>query len=109
MRREGQSRAKAGWLAAFSSRNTKQQTTNTNELQNLKLQKRRGHRFCDLRVESYLVFGVWGLVFHFFINSNTAAVIAVTPVLIVGSGTGANSGECSEGKGLPVRSLSFNA
>jgi hypothetical protein len=30
---------------------------------------------------------------YFFISSNTAAVIAFTPVRIVGSGTGANIGE----------------
>ena len=35
--------------------------------------------------------------------------MAVTPVLMVGSGTGANLFECSEGSGLPVRLLSSTA
>jgi hypothetical protein len=38
---------------------------------------------------------------YFFINSNTAAVIAFTPVLSVGSGNGANKLECKDGKGFP--------
>ena len=36
-----------------------------------------------------------------FINSNTAAVIALMPVRNVGSGRGWNKLECSEGSGLP--------
>src|SRR5882724_4089275 len=43
----------------------------------------------------------------FFINSNTAEVIALTPVRSVGSGNGANNAECSEGKGVPVARLCF--
>src|SRR5437879_13792422 len=39
-------------------------------------------------------------------SSSTATVIAMTPVLIVGSGSGANWLECSEGRDLPVFSLS---
>ena len=38
---------------------------------------------------------------YFFINSSTAAVIARTPVRRVGSGSGSNRLECSDGKGLP--------
>src|ERR1051326_4206777 len=38
---------------------------------------------------------------HFFINSSTAAVIALTPVRKVGSGKGSNKLECSDGRGLP--------
>lgn len=38
---------------------------------------------------------------YFFINSNTAAVIALTPVRNVGSGSGWNKLECSDGNGLP--------
>src|SRR6266705_3205561 len=38
---------------------------------------------------------------HFFINSSTAAVIALTPVRRVGSGSGSNRLECSDGSGLP--------
>src|SRR5436190_14638263 len=41
------------------------------------------------------------------IRLRTAATIAVTPVLIVGSGTGAQNGECNEGSGLSVRSASL--
>src|SRR5207247_826706 len=49
-----------------------------------------------------------GFFKHHFLpaSSNTAAVMAVTPVLRVGSGTGANWLECSGGSGLPVLSLS---
>src|SRR5437763_10299856 len=36
---------------------------------------------------------------YLFIKSNTAAVIATTPVRIVGSGTGANLLECRVGSG----------
>src|SRR5215218_6805961 len=35
-------------------------------------------------------------------RSSAAPVIAVTPVLMVGSGTGANLLECSEGSGVPL-------
>src|SRR4026209_2262253 len=45
-------------------------------------------------------------VAYFFINSSTAAVIAFTPARMVGSGTGANNAECSDGTGFPVRLLS---
>src|SRR5215510_4962826 len=38
---------------------------------------------------------------YFFVNSKTAAVIAFTPVRSVGSGSGWNRLECSDGKGLP--------
>src|SRR2546422_4303901 len=47
------------------------------------------------------------LLLHFFINSSTAAVIALTPVRIVGSGKGAKSAECSDGSGVPVSLLSL--
>src|SRR5258708_4093090 len=40
-------------------------------------------------------------------NSSPAAVIAVTPVLRVASGAGAQSGEWRDGSALPVRWLSF--
>src|SRR5512138_1636478 len=40
-------------------------------------------------------------VLYFFINSSTTDVMAFTPVLRVGSGTGANKLECKEGSGLP--------
>src|SRR5205085_4681274 len=40
--------------------------------------------------------------YYFFINSNTAVVIALIAVRIVGSGTGANRAEWSEGSGTPV-------
>ena len=39
---------------------------------------------------------------HFFISSSTAAVIPITPVRIVGSGTGANLLECRVGNSFPV-------
>jgi hypothetical protein len=39
---------------------------------------------------------------YFFINSITARVMALTPVRIVGSGTGQNGAECREGSGTPV-------
>ena len=39
------------------------------------------------------------------IRFSSAALIAVTPVLIVGSGAGAHNGECNEGNGLPARRL----
>src|ERR1017187_1571588 len=42
-------------------------------------------------------------------NSSTKAVMVVTPALIVGSGIGAQRGECSDGRGLPVRWLSLRA
>src|SRR4029453_11275821 len=38
---------------------------------------------------------------YFFIKSNTAAVIALTPFRSVGSGCGWNKLECREGNGLP--------
>ena len=38
---------------------------------------------------------------YFFISSSTAAVIALTPVRNVGSGSGWNKLEWSEGSGLP--------
>src|SRR5262245_51679954 len=38
---------------------------------------------------------------YFFINSSTTEVIAFTPVLSVGSGSGANKLECNDGRGLP--------
>src|SRR6185503_12157054 len=40
-------------------------------------------------------------VYYFFINSSTAEVIALTPVLNVGSGTGAKSAEWRPGNGTP--------
>src|SRR5438876_259130 len=43
----------------------------------------------------------------FPVSSSTAAVIAVTPTLIVGSGSGAQRGEWSDGSGLPVCPLSL--
>ena len=43
----------------------------------------------------------------YFIKSNTADVIAFTPVLKVGSGTGANIEECSDGKAVPPSLLAF--
>jgi len=43
---------------------------------------------------------------YFFISSSTASVMATTPSLIVGSGTGANLLECKLGSGAPVFSLS---
>ena len=43
--------------------------------------------------------------YFFFNKSSAAAAMAVTPVLIVGSGTGANLLECSDGRGAPVRWL----
>lgn len=38
---------------------------------------------------------------YFFINSSTAVVIALIPVRRVGSGSGSNKLECSEGSVLP--------
>ena len=43
---------------------------------------------------------------YFFINSSTALVIAITPVRMVGSGTGANLLECKLGSDCPVFLLS---
>ena len=43
---------------------------------------------------------------YFFIKSSTAATIPTMPVLIVGSGTGANLLECKLGKGVPLFLLS---
>src|SRR5258708_1363603 len=42
------------------------------------------------------------LKLYFFINSRAAAVMAFTPVRIVGSGTGQKRLECREGSGTPV-------
>src|SRR5688572_28604202 len=48
--------------------------------------------------------------YHFFpTNSNTAAHIAFTPVFRVGSATGAQNGEWSDGSGLPLFLLSATA
>jgi hypothetical protein len=49
-----------------------------------------GHQVCS-----------FSLCYIFFINSSTALVIALTPVRNVGSGSGSNKLECSEGNGLP--------
>lgn len=38
---------------------------------------------------------------YFFINSITAVVIALIPVRRVGSGSGSNKLECSDGRGFP--------
>src|SRR2546426_8818637 len=38
---------------------------------------------------------------YFFISSSTAAVIPLIPVRRVGSGSGSNKLECSDGSGLP--------
>src|SRR5689334_5050322 len=44
--------------------------------------------------------------FRFGSSSKVAATIAATPVFMVGSGTGANLLEWSDGSGTPVRALS---
>src|SRR6185503_11656887 len=55
----------------------------------------------------FLSFDSLSFELHFLpTSSSTAAVIAVTPVLIVGSGTGRYRLEWRAGSGLPVRSLS---
>jgi hypothetical protein len=43
---------------------------------------------------------------YYFSKSSAIAVIAVTPVVIAGAYTGANSAECSPGSGTPVLWLS---
>lgn len=45
-------------------------------------------------------------IHYFFISSSTAVVIAIIPVRIVGSGTGANLLECKLGRCVPVLLLS---
>src|SRR6185369_18004546 len=46
-------------------------------------------------------------VYYFFINSSTAEVVAFTPVLSVGSGTGANRAEWRPGSATPDSRLAF--
>jgi hypothetical protein len=54
----------------------------------------------DIRPESHAV------CCYFFIKSSTALVMAMSPVRMVGSGTGANLLECKLGNGVPVFLLS---
>src|SRR5687767_5395732 len=64
-------------------------------------------RHCSIFDERHFLtldFGHW-TVFYFFINSNTAEVIAFTPVRNVGSGKGWNRAECNDGKGVPASLL----